>query len=295
MRAAWPAVALAVALALTATPAAAQQGGSFSVSRIDSARTCTLYQQSAGRSGAIVTPYAAAAFSSWRTWLVKDCVDNFAGIRNALETALAAAGGIALRSSGGRYTITGRISDVSGGPAPGPAAPDMGPDGFSIATNSMRVVIDVTVRDGAGRIVFGVPLVKTIETGSDIRVGDFRTSSNESGQALYARLQQQVALAVARAVAFHFNPLRVTVSEGRNIRLNYGAPLLAIGTLIQVTPPKGASILRFSVTSATGDGALARFEGSGDPARAVPGSLAVAIEADDPAANGPRYERVELP
>lgn len=283
------------AFALVAAPALAQDGVSFSVGRIDSAKTCTLYQQSAGRAGAIITPRAIGVYASWRTWLVKDCVDNFAGIRNAIETALAASGGVALRGQGGRYTIVGRISEVSGEPSSAPQAPDLGRDGFSAATNSMRVVIDVTVRDKAGRIVFGIPLVKTIETGSDIRVGSFRASSNESGQALYARLQQEVALSVARAVAFHFNPLRVITSEDRTIRLDYGAPLVRIGMIVQVSPPGGVSVLRYKVTSATGDSAIARFEGSGDPTRAVPGSLAVVIEADDPAANGPRYDKVDLP
>jgi len=293
-----PLLRAAATLAALVPAAASGQPGerpAMSVGRIATVKSCTVYQQSAGRAGAIVTPYAAAAFASWRTWFVKDCVDNFAAMRASLEAALAASGGVRLRSDGG-YSLWLSLSDVSGGPgAAAPDAPDMGQGGFSIATTGMRVAADVTVRDRAGRIVFGTLLTKTIEIGSDIKVGGFETRSNDSGQALYGRLQQQVALAVARAVAFHFTPLRVTGGDGRHIQLNYGAPLLTLGTTVQATSPDGATNVRYNVVAASEGVATAEAEGGGDPSRIVAGSRATVLEPDDPAANGRRYQKVELP
>jgi hypothetical protein len=287
--------ALLIGAATIASPVSAQEGPAMSIGRLSSVKSCTLYQNSAGRAGAVATPYATAAFASWRTWWVKDCVDNFASMRASLESALAASGGVRLRADGG-YIVSASLSDTSGGPgAAAPNAPNMGAGGFSIATTGMRINADVTVRDRAGHIVFGTLLTKTIEIGSDIKVGGFETSSNDSGQALYGRLQHEVALAVARAVAFHFTPLRVVDGDGRQIRLNYGTPLLALGTIVQATSPDGATTIRYNVVSAADGFATAHVDGGGDAARIVPGSRAIVIEADDPAANGRHYEKVELP
>ncbi len=288
-------VAAALAASTAAAPALAQERPAVSIGRIGSVRSCTYLQESAGRGGAIVTPYVAAAFASWRTWWVKDCTDNFATMRSSLEAALGASGGVSLQSRGD-YTVSAMLSDVSGGPgAAAPNAPDMGRGGFSVATSLMRVNVDVTVRGRGGEVVFGTVFTKTIETGYDVKVGSFQASANDSGQALYGRLQNEVALAIARAVAFHFTPLRVTDGDGRQIRLNYGAPLLGLGTTVQASSPDGLTMVRYNVVSADESGALARAEGGGDSSRIVRGSRARVIEPDDPAANGRLYEKVELP
>lgn len=288
-------MAAALAALAIGVPAAAQDRPSISVGSLESTKSCTVYQQSAGRAGMLVTPFAVAGYANWRTWLVKDCVDHFAGMRNALQTALAASGGVALRGQSGRYVVSGRLLDVSGGPGQdAPTARPPGDGGYAIATTGMRVVVDVTVRDGAGRIVYGVPLVKTIETGSDIRVDGFRASGGESGEALYGRLQQEVALAVARSVAFHFTPLRIESVNGQSVQLNYGAPLLKLGTIVQVIAPAG-KVLRFNVVASDERGAVARLDNGGDVSTLTPGATASVIEADDPAANARRFEKVDLP
>lgn len=272
--------------------AAMAQEASFSVGTITSAKTCTLYQQSAGEAGILATRRAVAAYASWRTWLVKDCVDNFASMRTSLEAALASAGSVAVRGSGGRFIVSGRISEVSGsGGAP------YAPDGktFAVATNYMMVNMDVTVRDRSGRILFGALLTKKMEVGSDVKVDGFQETSGESGQALYTKLQHEVALAVARQVVFHFAPLAVTSVQGREIQLNYGTPLLPMGMLIQARSPDGATVARYRVTSAGSGTALAELDGDDPRGRIGPGSQAMVIEADDPAANGRRYKKVELP
>jgi hypothetical protein len=289
--------AAAVFSLAAAAPAVAQSGAgaSISIGEVGSVQSCTYLPESAGRAGVAVTPYAAAAYAEWRTWWVKDCVDNFATLRTSLQAALAS-GGMDVRGGRGNYVMSVKLSAVSGGPGGGaPYAPDMGPDGYSIATVGMRVNADVTVRDRSGRVVFGKLLTKTIETGHEIRVGDFRTRANDSGESLYGQLQHQVSLAVARAVAFHFRPLQVTGGDGRQITLNYGDPLLTLGTVVEATSPDGSTALRYDVTSAANGSAIARTVARADAARIVPGSRARVIEADDPAANGRLFQKVDLP
>lgn len=282
-------------LALAASPAAQAQprsGPSISIGRIGSERTCTLYQESAGRSAVVATPYTLAAASSWRTWLVKDCVDNFATMRTALQAALASSGKLAVRQAGGAYQLTGRISDVSGGGTD--VSTDSARDGFGVGVSFLRVGMDITVTDAAGRIVFGQLVSKKIETGSDVGADDFRATSSEAGRGLYTRLQHDVAIAVARKVSFRLVPLQVVGGGGRTIQLNYGAPLLTLGTMVMVTSPDGATV-RYNVTSASDNSATAEVDGEGDIGRIGPGSTGVVIEADDPAANGRRMKRVDLP
>lgn len=291
----WRSLAALGAMLTSVVPASAQQGATITIGRIESTKACKIYQESAGRSGLVATPYMIGAYSSWRTWLVKDCVDNFAGMRSALQAALGAAAGVALRGRSGRFTVEGRLSDVSGGPGEGaPSARPPGEGGYSVATTGMRIVADIVVRDGTGRIVFGVPLVKTIEIGSDIRVEGFRASSSEAGEALYGRLQQEVALAVARSVAFHLTPLRIETVDGPTVQLNYGAPLLKLGTTVQAIAP-GGKVLRFNVVASDERGAVARLDNGGDLSTLTPGTPASVIEADDPAANARRFEKVDLP
>ena len=282
------------ALLLTLPPAAtAQTGPSFSVGKVSSAQTCTVYREYAGKSGAVVTPWAAAAYSSWRSWLVKDCVNNFATMRQSLQAALAGSGGIRTREGGGRYVISGTVSAVDGGGArPAPDAPDY--QKFAISSNLMTVNMDITVRDAGGRIVFGGLLTKTIEVGSDIKVDGFRATSNMSGEAAYTRLQHEVALAVARMVVFHFNPLRAVETNGRVVRLNYGAPLLTPGMKLQAIGTDGQPLF-FRVSAAVGDAASAEIRGDGNPRSLPADGILTAIEVDDPANNLQEFRRVDLP
>jgi len=269
------------------------------IGSIESEKSCSLYQMTAGhhREAGVVDRYGAAYASetSWRTYLVRDCVNHFASLRTSLQAALAASGKLAVipGTSGGGYVVSGRISEVSGG---GPAERAERPwgNGASISSSSMFVNMDVTVRDASGRIVYGGLLTKRIETGFSMETQGLSSSSVRSGQALYTELQHQVALAVARIVAFRIEPLRVTGSSGRRIQLNYGAPLLQLGALVQVTNADG-QIGQFRVSAAGQDSAQAEPYGDEDATAVAPGSRAMVIEDDNPAANGRRFEKVELP
>jgi hypothetical protein len=280
---------------ITGTPSVASKPV-VSVGALASEKTCTLYKLTAGqhREAGIVNPYGAAYASqtTWRDYLVRDCIDHFASLRTSIQAALASSGRLTIApGERGGYVVTGRISEVSGG---GPAAPaEAGPGGFAISTSDMLVNMDVTVKDPQGQIVFGGLLTKKLQTGFNMETSAFSSSSSQSGKAIYTELQHQVALAVARLVAFHVEPLRVTGIEGEEIQLNYGAPLLQVGTLVQVTGAHG--MMRFNVTSAADGSAQAELDGDGDVASISQGMRATVVEADDPAANGRRFRKVDLP
>ncbi|MGL1539741.1 hypothetical protein ACSTHW_23270, partial [Vibrio parahaemolyticus] len=54
-------IAMLPTLVLAVSPAQAQGGPSFSVGQISSAKSCTVYEESAGRAGVVVTPHLVAA------------------------------------------------------------------------------------------------------------------------------------------------------------------------------------------------------------------------------------------
>ena len=288
------AIVAGVAVFAASGATAQSRGASIAVGRFSSEKSCSLYQESAGRSAMVVTPYTLAAASSWRTWLVRDCVDNFASIRASLEAALASSGKFVVKPTGAAYSITGRISDVGGDGGTAPDAP-MPEGGFSVSSRQMFVNLDLSLKDAAGRTVYGVLLTKHLETGSTIKTSGYYSSSASSGQGLYTQLQHEVALAAARLIAFHITPLRVVGGDGRQVQLNYGSPLLTLGTMVQATSLDGSTMVRYTVTSSGPGSAIAEVDGDGDTSRITPGSLAVVMEADDPASNGRRMKRVELP
>jgi hypothetical protein len=287
-------LALAAGMAAVLIASGAQaQVRTVSIGRITSQKACTVYQESAGRSSVVATPYAIAASESWRTWLVKDCVDNFATMRTSLEAALAATGKFAMKAKGATYSVAGAVSDVGmDGDPTSRASPTAA---YSVASSGMFVSMDVTLRDASGHTIYGGLLTKRLETGSNIHTPGFDTAASQSGAGVYAELQHQVALAAARLVAFHIEPLRVTGAEGRQIRLNYGAPLLTLGAIIHANSPDGGPPVRYRVVSANADAAFAELDGEGNASRVTSGSTATMVEADDPAANERRIQKVDLP
>lgn len=292
---------------------AAAQTPTISIGRITAHQNCKVYQESAGRSAVVArrdTVAAAAAdgsgaaavvaqretvaaVSSWRTWLVKDCVSDFPSIRTSLQAALAASGKLIVKQGGGKYVLSGAISQVGGDEDP--ATNTVSTSTYSISSQKIFVSMEVTLRDDSGRIVYGGLLTKHLEVGSNIQTPGMETSSSRSGEAVYTELQNQVALAVARLTAFHIVPLQVVANDGRQIRLNYGAPLLTLGTMVDASSPDGMAKIRYNVVSADAGGATAEKYGEGDGGRIVPGSTATAVEADSPEASARSIPRVDLP
>ena len=320
------ALGLAGIAALAVTGHASAQTPTISVGHITTHQNCKVYQESAGskavfaqqdtvvaakesaavaadrnhvvaaKEGTVVAAQRTqvATFSSWRTWLVKDCVSDFPAIRTSLQAALAASGKLAIKGSGGNYVLSGAISQVGG--TDDPATQTISTGSYSVASQGIFVVMEVTLKDSSGRIVYGGLLTKHLETGSNIQTPGMETASYQpNGEATYTQLQNQVALAVARIAAFHIVPLQVVGSEGGQIRLNYGSPLLTLGMTVHATSPDGGATVRYNVVSADAGGATAEKDGDGDASRIVPGSTASVIEPGDPAENERRYKRVDLP
>jgi hypothetical protein len=277
-------------LALVGATAASAQTMTLAVGRISTTQTCNYYQESAGSSRVVATRYALAVASSWRSWWVKDCATNFVTMRSTLQAALASSGTLRVASRTGRYTVSINITGVSADDTQSASGQD-----FSISRSFMTVNMDVSVRDSAGRTVFGGLLTKRIETGSDMSNTDFQSSSNASGEAAYGRMQNELALAAARMVAFHFSPIQVTSAQGKQVNFNYGSPLLQLGSLVMVASPDHRAMIRYRVTSASSGFAMASADGGGDFSAIVPGSVGSYIDDNDPAANGRRFEKVELP
>jgi hypothetical protein len=270
---------------------AAEAAVRIQVGTIEGAQDCTIYAARSGQSGLYVDRDAILATDSWQTRLYKDCVQHFEGIRAALEAALASSGRLVIGPGGA--TLNGRISNVVGGGGPAPSAP-AGARGY-VASNRMMVTMDVTLRDRNGTITFGAPVIKTIETGYAIQANGVRAEGSQSGEGLYAVIQQQVALAVARRIAFHIAPMQVTAVNGRSVDLSYGAPFLTLGMLVEVNGANGGRAIRYRVVSASEGRATAELYGNGDVSQIFPGSRAEVIEGDDPAANQRRFDKVEIP
>jgi hypothetical protein len=284
--------ALAVAAGLVGLSEARAQSStpSIVVARISSEKACTLYQESAGTASMAATPYMVAASASWRTWLVKDCVDNFSTMRGSLQAALASTGKFNVKTAGSGYTLSGALSQAgeeSGGVASA---------GYSVSSRKMFVSMNLTLRDPSGRTLYGGLFTKHMAIGSSGSAQGVETGNDQSGEAIYTELQNQTALAAARLIAFHIIPLQVVGASGKKIQLNYGSPLLTLGTIIHATTPDGSTTVRYTVTSAGPDGAAAQVDGEvGDWSRIGPGSVASVVEADDPAANERRIEKTDLP
>ena len=82
--------------------------------------------------------------------------------------------------------------------------------------------------------------------------------------------------------------------SANEVRLSYGQPLLPMGSLVQIRAHNGFNDIKYRVISASEGDAVAHKEGEGDPAVEI-GSPAMFIEDDNPAANGRRTKREELP
>ncbi len=287
--------ALFVMLVLPKT-AFGQSAIAVSVGSIETTQKCTYFLESEGQSktAAVVTPYAVgvASSTSWRTWWVKDCVDNFATMRSSLEAALASTGKFSVGRSG--YSVNISLSGISDSGAVPPAR-DNGPGGFEVRSASMLANFNLTLQDRSGAAIYGGLSSKSIETGFSLKADNSYVDTSLTGDAVYGKLQNEMALAMARIVAFKLVPLKVTAVDDDRIELNYGSPLLQLGTLIEVQEQGRLNSIKYRVIATEGQTAVAEADGDYDLSDIQVGAFAKMIEADDPAANGRRYKRNRLP
>jgi len=209
-----------------------------------------------------------------------------------MQAALASSGSVTIATGG--YTLNGRIEDVVS-TASGFAEQAVNGRAYGTISNGLKVTMNITVTDGAGKIVYGAPITAEIETDSASAVRGTVQVNLSSGEGRYSLLQREVAMMAARKVAFHFSPLVVVGGGGKNIQLNHGGPLLEVGAMVSVISADGSSAAIYRIT-ATGDGnALAQQIGDTNAAGIASGSRATIIEKNDAAANQSMMQRVELP
>lgn len=301
--------ALAAAfLAGLATPAAAQDAPlRVSIGGFTSQQRCTLYAVTSGseamvadsRAGVAADRYGYAAAASatvawaraWRTELVRDCVNNFEGLRGSLTAALAASGRIVVVPPGtrGALVLSGRVSDV------GVAGSQVDERGNSESIGEATLTVELSLAGPGGRVRFGNSIVKTLTFDEQYQSGEFSSRRSQSDSVTYARLQRELAFAVSRAVAFHLSPIRVTANNGRRLRVNYGTPLLTVGAAVNVDGGLETGIVRGTVVAAGTGFAEVEAAGGRDLSDVRLGSVATFAEPEDPGANTPVFPNVELP
>lgn len=304
-------ISFALGLALlgfSAAPAAGQDAPvRVSIGSFTSEQRCTLYAVTSGseamvsdRSGAVAADaygYAAASRSTlawaraWRTDLVRDCVSNFTNLRNSVTAALAASGRIAVVPPGtrGALVLTGRVSDV------GVASSVTNERGNNQSVGNATLTVDLSLAGPGRGVQFGGSIVKTLAFDEQYESGDYSSSRTQSDSVTYSRLQRELALAVSRAVAFHLSPIRVIGNSGRRLRVNYGTPLLTVGSTVNVDGGLATGIIRCMVVAASTGFADVEAAGGRDLTGVQPGSVATFAEPEDPASNTPVFPNVELP
>ena len=274
-----------------AAPASAQ---TVAIGTITAKEECRYFRNSAGVSRTVASPWIYARSAAWVSWWVKDCERQFQTMRDSLAAAFASSGRFSVGGDAD-YVVSMTLSGITDGRGARPVAPATSPGSYSVKRDFMTVTADVMVRDRSGRIVYGGPLVKKVETGTAISADGTIAKVSNTGEAVYGQLQQEVAMAAARLVAFNIQPLLVTAVDGYDIKLNYGSPFLRLGSLVEIEADRGIRRLKYRVTSASPDYAIAEMEGDNDPTLISAGAPATFIEADSPEANGRVYKRTRLP
>lgn len=230
----------------------------------------------------------------WGNWLVIECRKNFPQFRERLQSAIAESGTLSLFTQAGgtdlpapRYVVTGRITGL------GVTTSRASAEDYCIGRATVAASLDLRMRDAVtGAVVYGGTIIKNVEIGSHVVAGGSDCGTNAPSQASYATVQRETALAAARALAFRVSPLRVSGIQGRKIALNYGAPMLSLGMIVEVPDGFGTPV-RYRVTGSMAQRSVA--VPTGDGGEVVTGTVANVVESDDPAANGRRFEKVELP
>lgn len=301
--------ALGVALlGFPAAPAAAQDARLLvSIGSFTSQQRCTLYAVTSGseamvadRSGAVAADaygYAAASRTTvawaraWRTDLVRDCVNNFQGLRNSLTATLAASGRVTVVPPGtrGALVLSGRVSDV------GVASNQVSERGNNESIGDATLTVELSLASSGGAVRFGNSIVKTLTFDERYQSGDYNSSRTQSDSVTYSRLQRELALAVSRAVAFHLSPIRVVGNSGRRLRVNYGTPLLTIGSTVNVDGGLETGIIRGTVVAAGAGFAEVEAAAGRDLRNVRLGSTATFAEPEAPESRTPAFPNVELP
>lgn len=281
-----------------AAPAAAQQR--VVIGNFASGQSCQTYVLTSGSVSAAashtriygVGSQTSAAFAAtWRQDLVRDCVDDFPGLRASITSALAASGRVEVvpRGTRGALVLNGRVSNV------GTSSSSVATEDLAQSGDEAGLTVDFSLQAPGGTVRFGNSVAKRVSSGSSFATEGFSSTSNQSDTSVYNHLQRELALAVSRSVNFEIDPLRVVSVSGRRARVNYGAPLLTLGGTVIVDGGVERGQIRCTVVSAGNGFADIEAEGGRSLESILPGSLAQFAEPEDSASNGRRLERVNLP
>lgn len=291
------------ATAFPASPPAAQTPARIAVGAITAAQLCKVYMgvdarssgfvagSSAGYVGAFGAGGASSLAAGWessiRTYFVKDCVNQFAGVKTAMQAALASSGTVVVGPGG--LLLRGRVENVT--PIGSAYRETTNPGGsYGASSGGLAVTMSFTISDRGGRIIYGDIVKSILETdfAADTRGTGYAGGMGEDGQ--YAQLQRIMAIDVARKVAFHFRPLRVTSTAGKTITINYGAPFIEQGMIINVTSAATGGTVKFRIASASDGSATAQsLSGREEPGIEPASRVSIADPGE------PVMDRVELP
>ena len=236
--------------------------------------------------------YSSSSETHFETFFIEDCQSDFEGIREAMEAAIASSGAIVISDDG--YWLSARVESAV--PVKqGFVDTSLTGKAYGTASEGLKVTMSLKLQDEKGRTVFGSLVDTQIDTRNASVVRGTVAASVTDGEAVYSLLQRQLAMVAARKLAFHFKPLQVTDAQGKKVKLNYGGPLLEVGTLLSVTSPDGFAASRYRVSSVGAGSAIATQLGDANVSSITAGSSVVVIEKGDPAANESNLEFVPLP
>lgn len=284
--------------------ATAQDRFTVQVGTITSTKSCTTYRNYEGSRlsyseseyarywGAAAARRYYAAHTTWRSWVVKDCQDNFRTLRSSIEASLASTGRITVARGG--YTLDVTISDVSADP-PATSRPVRGEASYRTSWGKALVTANFTLRDRGGASVDGGIMTKRIEMSRTLDTNNIRVRVSEPGGAIYDLIQNEVALQIAREVTFGLEPVEVIGVEGDRVEINYGRPLVNVGDQFDVEQLRRIGAVRFRVITAGDRTSVAQVRGDVDPSDVDIGSAVSFVEADSDAANARVLRRNRLP
>ncbi|MEO1729107.1 MAG: hypothetical protein AAFR64_00050 [Pseudomonadota bacterium] len=287
-----------------ASQAVAQGRTPVNVGSITSTQTCVYFRTYEGESlryseaeyarvwGAAAARRFYLSHTTWRSSVEEDCRENFINLRKTLEAALASTG--KLTSGRGGYTIDLVISDIGQTP-PAQSRPVQGGLDYSLSWGKAKVTLSYTLKDRSGAAVDGGVMTKEITMSQAINTAGFTSTTVEPGDLVYDLVQNEVAMTLARKVAFEIEPLRVIAVENDLIEVNYGDPLLSLGDQIDVRKTRGIGVIRYRVTQALSDSSIAEAQGNMSYEDIDAGNLVTFIEKDSDAANAPVMKGKKLP
>lgn len=222
----------------------------------------------------------------WGAWLLIECRNNFAQMRERIAGALSESGRFVGGSARADYVLTGRIAEL------GLVTATATEGSYSLATSRAVATLDLTLRAaGRDRALYTGSVTGSVDVASSIATEGSGFASQSSARATYAALQRETALAAARAIAFQADPLRVVAVSGRRISLNYGGPLLDMGATVQVADASGFPV-SYRITGVMAGSAAA--EAAVESSVAVGARASVVERAASPGGVN-RFPKVEIP